>query len=186
MQISASCSAVLFTLDWGQAVSAVIGATVGALVGVIGTATVARRARKFEAAQAAAAALERAIENLLRSLVNLTATTAAWQQAVMLATWAPGDRPSARPDPGEVSIALELVKLRAMPTDRDVTDRLSAAWDLLANGEGIAQSRAYGLFATAVVAWRAGEELPAIDNALSVAKKVAKHGLVDDESTSEV
>lgn len=185
MQILSSGSAVLFTFDWGQALSAATGAIIGALVGVIGTATVARRARKFEVTQAAAAALERAIENLLRSLVNLTAATAAWQQEVMLATWAPGDRPSARPDPGEVSIALELVKLRALPTDRAVTDRLSSAWDLIANGQGNAQPRAYGLFATAIVAWRAGEGLPAVDNALSVAKKVAEHGLVDDGSTTE-
>jgi hypothetical protein len=105
----------------------------------------------------------------------------------MLATWARGDRPSARPGPGAVSIALELelVKLRALPTDREAIDRLSSAWDVIANGEGNAQPRAYGLFATAVVAWRAGKGLPAIDNALSVAKKVAEHGLVDDGATIE-
>jgi hypothetical protein len=71
-------SAVFFTFDWGQALSGATGATIGELVGVVGTATVARRARKFEATQAAAAALERAIVNLLRSLVNFTAVTATW------------------------------------------------------------------------------------------------------------
>jgi len=185
VQVLAASHAALSTFDAGQVLSGAIGATVGALVGVIGTATTSSRARRYEARQASAAALERAIENLLRSLVNLTAATDAWERAVKVATWVPGDRPSGRPHPAEVSIALELVKLRALPNDHDATARLSAAWDRIATGEEGTQSTAYGLFARAIVAWRAGEGLPSVDNALRQAIKVAENGLVDDEADGD-
>lgn len=185
VQFLATSHAVRFTFDAGQLLSGAVGATVGALVGVIGTATTSFRARRYEAKQDSAAALERAIENLLRSLVNLTAATDAWERAVRMATWAPGDRPSGRPHPAEVSIALELVKLRALPTDHDANVRLSAAWDRIATGEGGNSSTAYGLFARAIVAWRAGEGLPVIDTALRQAIKVAEMGLVDDEADGD-
>lgn len=195
-QLPAAIHAILATFDPGVALSGAVGATVGALVGVAGTATVAYRARKFEAQQAAvaaqerieqaaAAALDRAVENLLSSLVRLSAATEAWQQAAAQATWLPGNRPSGRPNPGEVSIAVELVKLRALKTDRDTTDRLSDAWNFIIDGKGGAQSTAYGLLLRAVVAWRADEGPAAVERALRMATQVAEHGAARDDDPTE-
>jgi hypothetical protein len=181
MQLLAAGSTVLFTFDLGQVLSAVIGASVGATIGVVGTVTVSRNARRYAEKQARSTALEHAIENLLRSLVDITAAADEWRRLIGLWTGNPATYPKGRPQSGAVSMALELVKLRAPSTEREATGRLSAAWDLIANGEAGPQPNAYGLFARAVVAWRAGEGLSAIDKALRQAVSVAENGLVDDD-----
>ncbi|WP_139201816.1 hypothetical protein [Curtobacterium sp. MCBA15_016] len=153
----------------------------GATIGVVGTASVSRNARRYAEDQARATALEHAIENLLRSLVDVTATADEWRRLVDLWTGNPATYPKGRPQMGAVSMALELVKLRAPASERDATDRLSAAWDRIANGEASPQPNAYGLFARAVVAWRAGEGLAATEHALRQAVMVAENGLVNDD-----
>lgn len=124
--------------------------------------------------------MDSAIESLLRALADLTAAATSWQWVVKMATWTPGDRPTAPPNAGAVSIALELVKLRAPSTEKDATDRLSAAWDRIAPSSGDQQATACGLFAGAVVAWRAGEGLSAVESALRSATLVAEEGAIDN------
>jgi hypothetical protein len=194
MSFLAAAQALLTSFDPTQASSGAISATVGALVGVIGTATVAYQTQKFQVRQAAAsaaarveeaaaAALERAIENLIQSLVDVTAAAGEWRRLLNLWSGNPTSYPKGQPQFGGVSMALELVKLRTASTEREATDRLSTAWDRIvigAIGDAGVQPNAYGLFARAVVAWRAGEGLPAIDNALRQAVTIAESGLATD------
>ena len=73
-----------------------------------------------------------------------------------------------------MSIALEIVRLRAREREHDQIQRLSAAWDDIAQAHGENLVSACGVFANAIVKWRSGATAADIDDSLSVARTLTK------------
>lgn len=149
-----------------QLLATVVGAGVG-LAGVVGVFRAERRS-------AAGDAFEQAVERLLLRVDGLAAAADHWQKIANRSLYRePGDFPPPHPFPGGVSIALELVRLKAPSSEVAMIGRLSEAWDVIAQGTGGELSSACGVFANAIVSWRSGKSLAEIENVLSTARTTA-------------
>jgi hypothetical protein len=154
---------------WSAFLPQLLATIVGAGIGVIGVVLAFRLERRA----ATTDGFELSVERLLQRIDELAADTDAWQKTSSMTNWARGDRPPPHPHVGRVSIAIEMVKLRAAGDDVQSIQQISDAWDVITQSRGEQLAQGCGVLATAVVKWRA--QAPAADfhNALRVARAAA-------------
>ena len=150
---------------WSAFVPQLLATVVGAAIGIVGVVI----AFRLERSAAIAEGFEMTIERLLERIDQLAADADAWQKSVNMTNWARGDRPTPHPHVGRVSIAIEMVKLRATQRDRKPIQQISDAWDAIAQAHGEQLAQACGVLAGAVVKWRSCAPAAEFENALRVA-----------------
>lgn len=148
-----------------QLLATVVGAAIG-IAGVVVAFRLERRASTVDS-------FEQSVERLLLRIDELAADSDAWQSATDMTNWSRGDRPPPHPHSGRVSIAIELVKLRAKDDDARKIQQISDAWDEIAQGHGETLSSACGVLATAVVKWRSHAPAEEFEDALHTARTTA-------------
>jgi len=154
---------------WSTFIPQLLATVCGAGIGIFGVWVAFRLERRA----ATADGFDTSVERLLQRIDELAADTDAWQKTSSLTNWARGDRPPPHPHVGRVSIAIEMVKLRARSTDQAPIQQISDAWDVIAQAHGEQLVHGCGVLATAVVRWRAKAPATEFERALRVATSAA-------------
>ena len=116
--------------------------------------------------------LDRAVEHLLLCLADYAAALNAFAAQVQMTNWAIGSRPTSHPaHPGQVSVALSMLKLKAPEQSQNTVGDFSKTWDVIANGAN--KESATGIFADVIVDWRAGVSSDEITARLEKAARMA-------------
>lgn len=154
---------------WSEFVPQLLATVVGATIGIVGVII----AFRLERSAAVVEGFEMSIERLLERIDQLASDTDAWQKSFDMTNWARGDRPIPHPHVGRVSIAIEMVKLRATERDHKSIQQFSRAWDGIAQAHGEQLVQACGVLAGAVVKWRSSAPAADFESALRVAVTAA-------------